>query len=249
MSATLAPPAAAFDPVHHTQLVFRALLDALARPGQVTSIAPATAALAPPEPWSPALVAIALTLLDNEVTFAATRGPTGEPASSLALYLAGETFATAVPAAAAGYVLVEEELSAAAAPELIGELSRGDLAYPEDGATLVVSCVALAGPPAGGSSGGGDCAGSAVAGSAAAESTDAAGDRAASAGPLRLGLSGPGVPGRRELLVYGLPAAAIAARNQACAEYPLGVDLVLATTDGRVAALPRTTTVTIEGVG
>lgn len=52
------------DSVHDAQQTFRALLDALARPGMVQT----TASLTPPEGFVPSCAAAALTLLDLETT-------------------------------------------------------------------------------------------------------------------------------------------------------------------------------------
>ena len=51
------------DPVIESQGVFRAVMDALARPGTPM---PLSAALAPPAPLTPGLAAVALTLADHE---------------------------------------------------------------------------------------------------------------------------------------------------------------------------------------
>ncbi|QRP43505.1 phosphonate C-P lyase system protein PhnH [Amycolatopsis sp. FDAARGOS 1241] len=60
-------------------------------------------------------------------------------------------------------------------------------------------------------------------------------------GDRRWRLSGPGVPGELTLAPRGLPAGFAAARAEAVAGYPAGVDLLLVTEDGRVTGLPRTT--------
>jgi alpha-D-ribose 1-methylphosphonate 5-triphosphate synthase subunit PhnH len=51
------------DPVHAAQAAFRAVLEALSRPGTVRSI---DAKLTSPEPLSPAMAAVALTLCDQD---------------------------------------------------------------------------------------------------------------------------------------------------------------------------------------
>jgi alpha-D-ribose 1-methylphosphonate 5-triphosphate synthase subunit PhnH len=51
------------DPVHSAQAAFRAVLDAMSRPGTVHAIA---ANLTSPQPLSPAMAAIALTLCDQD---------------------------------------------------------------------------------------------------------------------------------------------------------------------------------------
>lgn len=62
----------------------------------------------------------------------------------------------------------------------------------------------------------------------------------------RLVLDGPGIDGEAQIEVAGA-SAWIDARNAACSEYPLGVDLYLVDTAHRVAALPRTTRVRRAG--
>lgn len=57
-------------------------------------------------------------------------------------------------------------------------------------------------------------------------------------------LRGPGIDGERTVRLP-LTAEALAAREAACARYPLGIDLVFFGTDGRIAGLPRTTKVEV----
>lgn len=57
-----------------------------------------------------------------------------------------------------------------------------------------------------------------------------------------LRLSGPGVPGHRELRVSGLPADFAAQRRELIA-FPAGFDLLLVDPDGEVVGLPRSTRV------
>lgn len=59
--------------------------------------------------------------------------------------------------------------------------------------------------------------------------------------PLRL--EGPGVDGTLTLAVDGLPAEFVAARADAVAGFPAGIDVLLVAPDGTVAGLPRTTTI------
>jgi alpha-D-ribose 1-methylphosphonate 5-triphosphate synthase subunit PhnH len=53
------------DPVHSAQAAFRAVLDAMSRPGTVQSI---DANVASPQPLSPAMAAVALTLCDQDTS-------------------------------------------------------------------------------------------------------------------------------------------------------------------------------------
>jgi len=69
------------------------------------------------------------------------------------------------------------------------------------------------------------------------------------AGPLVLELSGPGVPGKRQLRLQGLDAGWILQRADWTSSFPLGVDMLIFDAE-RVVALPRTTRLLIaqEGV-
>ena len=57
-------------------------------------------------------------------------------------------------------------------------------------------------------------------------------------------MRGPGIDGSRDLPVAGLGDEALAARADALA-YPLGFDILLIDAAGRVAGLPRTTTIEV----
>ena len=59
-------------------------------------------------------------------------------------------------------------------------------------------------------------------------------------------LTGPGIAGEATLAPRGLPDGFVAARADAVAGYPAGIDVLLVTEDGRVVGLPRTTTITEE---
>lgn len=58
-------------------------------------------------------------------------------------------------------------------------------------------------------------------------------------------LSGPGIPAESDHVLSGtgLSRRWVETRNQLCAGYPRGVDVVLVTADGRVTGVPRTTIV------
>lgn len=60
-------------------------------------------------------------------------------------------------------------------------------------------------------------------------------------------LSGPGVAPGTELILAGWDAQDVAALEEANAETPLGIDLILVTPGGQVAALPRPTRLRIVG--
>ncbi|MPZ97646.1 MAG: phosphonate C-P lyase system protein PhnH [Propionibacteriales bacterium] len=58
-----------------------------------------------------------------------------------------------------------------------------------------------------------------------------------------LRLTGPGVDGTRTIAPAGLPDGVIAARAEAVAGFPAGVDLLLIDPDGRLLGLPRTSAI------
>lgn len=62
-------------------------------------------------------------------------------------------------------------------------------------------------------------------------------------------LSGPGVDGTLTVAPRGVDEPLLAARAEAVANFPTGVDIVLVAADGRVVGLPRSTRVTPAGGG
>ncbi|MCJ2014032.1 phosphonate C-P lyase system protein PhnH [Methylobacterium sp. J-076] len=124
------------DPVHDSQGVFRAVLDALARPGTIHAIAPR---LDPPGPLTPELAAVALALTDRDT--AVWLDPALAAAPEVAAYLRFHTGAplTADPGRAA-FALVRE---AGRCPPL-HTFARGTPAYPDGSTTLVLALDSLA---------------------------------------------------------------------------------------------------------
>ena len=95
-------------------------------------------------------------------------------------------------------------------------LRRGSLEFPESSATALLSVTRLLGEAAQG------------------------------AGPIcTLFLAGPGVKGRVRVSVAGFDPAYATERERTNRLYPLGVDIFLFDAEGRVAGIPRTSTVEI----
>ncbi len=65
-------------------------------------------------------------------------------------------------------------------------------------------------------------------------------------GPRRWRMSGPGIDGETTMSPVGLPPGFVAVRNEAVAGFPAGIDVLLATRDGRIVGVPRTTAITEE---
>ncbi|MBY0299855.1 MAG: phosphonate C-P lyase system protein PhnH [Methylobacterium sp.] len=124
------------DPVHDAQRVFRAVMDALARPGRVQAL---TLALAPPAPLTPELAAVALTLADADAPL--WLDPPLSASPEVAAFLRFHTGAPVVAEPAdAAFALVSDP---ARCPDF-AEFAQGTPAYPDRSATLVLALDRLA---------------------------------------------------------------------------------------------------------
>ncbi|MCJ2139309.1 phosphonate C-P lyase system protein PhnH [Methylobacterium sp. E-066] len=117
------------DPVHDAQGTFRAVMDALARPGLLQRL---DAGLEPPTPLTPELAAIALALTDADTPVWLDAGLAAAP--EVAAYLRFHTGAplTDDPARAA-FALIRDP---ARCPPL-ARFAQGTPAYPDTSTTLV----------------------------------------------------------------------------------------------------------------
>lgn len=143
MSAALASGSLApgfSHPVFDAQAVFRAVLDALARPGLPRDL---VLDLAPPEPLTPELAAVALALADPDAPLWLDAALAAAPA--VAGYLRFHTGARIVsdPAEAA-FALVSD----ASGHLPLSAFPTGTDEYPDRSATLVVAVGSLDGGPA-----------------------------------------------------------------------------------------------------
>jgi alpha-D-ribose 1-methylphosphonate 5-triphosphate synthase subunit PhnH len=226
------------------QAVFRATLDALARPGTVRRLPAAKA-----EPLAgrvPAALLPLLALADLSTPACVVGHPAEADGDA-----GGRTswdeivrVATSAPRAA----LADARLVAALRPlrgDELGSLRTGTAATPEDGA---LACLAVSGIAIVDGAGAADAAdaGDEADGTGAAPAGGAG--RGDARGRLRLRLSGPGVPGTRAVIVTGLPAGFAAARRRLVAGFPAGADLLLIAPDGTLTGLPRTTLLSEETV-
>ena len=116
------------DPVRDGQAVFRAVLDAMARPGRVREVA---APVAPPPPLARATAAVLLTLVDAETPLWVDGG--AEAAREWLLFHCG---APIVPMAAARFAV-------ALSPVALNGLPAGTDEEPESSATLILQVAAL----------------------------------------------------------------------------------------------------------
>jgi len=116
------------DPVRETQLTFRVLLDAMARPGTIRQL-PVASEGAPVNPW---LAATLLTLLDHEVGLAVDAFPGAE---SVERYVRQRTAARIATPEQADFVVTSWDTLDASLPV---RLRQGTLEYPNDSATLLI---------------------------------------------------------------------------------------------------------------
>ena len=116
------------EPVRDTQLTFRVVLDAMARPGTVKQL-PVAARDAPVNPW---LAAVLVTLVDHEVSLAVE--PFGG-ADLLERFVRQRTAVAAASADRADFVVAASDCLD---PSLPLRLRQGTLAYPNDSATLLI---------------------------------------------------------------------------------------------------------------
>lgn len=65
---------------------------------------------------------------------------------------------------------------------------------------------------------------------------------------IKLRLKGPGIQHEKTMYLDGLSVQWLMERKRVNQEFPLGIDMILATKSGQVMALPRTTIVESEGV-
>lgn len=123
------------DPVHDGQSTFRAVMDALARPGRVRPLA---SRLSPPAPLTPELAAIALALVDADTPLWLDAPLRAEP--EVAAFLRFHTAAPLVEAPReAAFALISDP---ARCPPL-GDFAQGSLAYPDGSTTLVLAMESL----------------------------------------------------------------------------------------------------------
>ncbi|GAB3562345.1 phosphonate C-P lyase system protein PhnH [Amycolatopsis endophytica] len=170
-----------------SRTVFRAVLDALSRPGRVVTL--------PADGSTPAVLLPVLALADLGTGVAVL-----DDGEDWADVIGVVTSSPAVPPATARFVAATRPMT----PAELRTVRRGSALAPEEGALVCLSVPELDG-------------------------TDWT-------------LTGPGVDGSSRLSgVDGLREA----RAEAVSGFPAGIDLLLITRDGRMAGIPRSTT--IEG--
>jgi alpha-D-ribose 1-methylphosphonate 5-triphosphate synthase subunit PhnH len=127
------------EPVFEAQAMFRALMDAMARPGTVHAI---ETSVSPPPPLSPVAGAVAATLCDHDTPV--WLGPRMEEKEQVAAWLAFHTSAPITPHP------MEARFAFFADPKQIVALDgfvQGTQDYPDRSTTIIVQCDSLTGGP------------------------------------------------------------------------------------------------------
>lgn len=136
---TLSQQNLSLQPVRDTQVTFRVVLDAMARPGTVRQL-PVAARDAPVNPW---LAAVLVTLLDHEVSLAIEPFDGSE---ALERFVRQRTAVAPAAVDAADFVVASADRLD---PRLPVRLRQGTLAYPHDSATLLLLVPSLGEAPSG----------------------------------------------------------------------------------------------------
>jgi alpha-D-ribose 1-methylphosphonate 5-triphosphate synthase subunit PhnH len=197
-----------FDEVFDSQATFRALLDAMSRPGTISQV-PRIAYTAVPRGFCAPAMSILKTLCDHRVSFSVA-GAQVNP--EWIRYLEVNLAAPHATVESADYVLFD----GAAYDAGFAKLRLGSPEYPESSATALLFISRLSQDPY--------------------ESEGPACD---------LEFSGPGVKGTVRLSVTGLDPAYAVEREKVNRAFPLGIDILLVDPEGRVAGVPRTSSVEI----
>ncbi len=209
------PTVVRFDAVHDTQKVFRVLLDALSRPGELYELPHVGFVFGSARTRSSAfdqfqsLGAVLATLLDHEVTFCLLGQD--DAVRELGVQLTDLTSSHSTSREQANYVVTLQAPDAS----LVSQLNPGNLLYPDTSTTLICMVPDLA--------------------SRVLDERN---------GTL-LALDGLGVAEGQTIWVADTDATFFNALSTVNASYPLGIDVICITSSGRVAGLPRSTRFTI----
>ena len=134
-------------------------------------------------------------------------------------YLTSETHARRAPLRDADFVVVPARADAQTAREAVAEACRGTLTSPEKGATVLMGCARLAEVPEDG--------------------------QVAEPAVHVVALRGPGVERENRFAVDRVDW--LRARAERGDEFPCGIEIVLVDPEGRVVAIPRSSSATLVG--
>ena len=206
----------AFDVTFDSQIIFRFLLDAMARPGSIV-VLPDINITSPAMNRYP--LVLLMTLLDHEVSFCVlghsdANVNANANRQAVAEYLGSNTGSKESALGDADFILVCEGSSHG----LICGVKQGTLEYPDESATVVYDVGSIGDQGYDGDDGHDEY--------------------------MLLELSGPGIAGKCMIAISGMELAEIedvlAVRN-----YPLGIDAILSDRNGNISCIPRSTNVRV----
>jgi alpha-D-ribose 1-methylphosphonate 5-triphosphate synthase subunit PhnH len=225
-------------PVFDAQSVFRAVMDAMARPG---SIMPVRTLAAPPAPLSATAAAVALTLCDHDTPL--WLDPALAGSSAVRTWLAFHAGAPLVDGPGdAAFVLVADAVGLGS----LNDFAQGSQEYPDRSTTVILQVESLS-SDAGAAPHPHPASGEREAPALRPSSFSALAGRRSRQGdegqrrrePGLLLLDGPGIQTTATLAVSALPETFLAEWQDNRARFPRGVDIILAA-PAAVACLPRT---------
>ncbi|MEB1805917.1 MAG: phosphonate C-P lyase system protein PhnH [Bacillaceae bacterium] len=199
-----------FDMVFGTQAVYRNLLDCMARPGKILNICSSTQMLKKQHDFPTVLEGIALTLVDQEVTFTIISHSSKE----IIPYLKWKTFGNEASIEQADFIFIPEKLEEVEIIELMNQVKRGTLEDPHLSATIILLVQSISSDP--------------------------------EASGIKITLQGPGIAEKKVVCLDGLSHYWLNERRNVNKEFPLGIDIILATETGDIMAIPRTTSIESE---
>jgi alpha-D-ribose 1-methylphosphonate 5-triphosphate synthase subunit PhnH len=202
------------DKVHDLQSVFRNLLQAFSFPGRIVEISGTISRMDADLPLAPHLVLPALTLLDAETTFSVV----SDQSDVHSKLLSRLTYARYLPPQEADFLFVTANQDHIL--QALQDAREGTLEEPHRGSTIVLETGYLFSDDP-------------------ENETHQESPAAWTPGDRKWELTGPGIPGRRILQAAGMDGWNHR-RTDRNREFPLGVDMVLVTPEGKLAALPRT---------
>lgn len=124
----------AIDLVHDTQVVFRAILDCMSRPGTIKNIEEIGKPIGHHEHCEHPIFVNAITLLDAEVSFHVV----GEYAEAIAEHLASFTFSKVAALHEADFIFIMKDAQKQMVHEVFRSARKGTLTSPEQSATILI---------------------------------------------------------------------------------------------------------------
>ncbi|MBM7573304.1 phosphonate C-P lyase system protein PhnH [Aquibacillus albus] len=123
-----------FDTTHDTQYIYRKLLDCMARPGKIQSIQSVTRKLNDFPDGLSTLLAIALTLVDREVSYHLI----SDQSNRVHNYLKWKTFSEQASIENTDYLFINQNLGEDKIYQLMSLVKKGTLEDPHQSATIIL---------------------------------------------------------------------------------------------------------------